>query len=263
MANTVDSEVVLVERNGPTLTITINRPHRKNALDNAAWSGLLDALRTAAAPDIRVVVITGAGSDFCAGADLSGDRGEAHPLERMRWINEIAQTLHDMPKPVIAKVRGVAVGAGWNLALVCDFVVASQQARFSQIFARRGLSVDFGGTWLLPRKVGMLQAKRLALLGDFIDADEALDLGLATWVKPEEELDQFVDELADRLAQGPPAALAQTKAMLHAGAHQSFAEALANEARAQTVNFATDAPAALEAFRTKSTPKFAGEWLVR
>ncbi|MGP4020309.1 enoyl-CoA hydratase/isomerase family protein [Saccharopolyspora sp. 5N708] len=261
----MDGDTVLVTQDGPVLTVTINRPHRKNAIDTATWSALREVLERAASDDsVRALVLTGTGGDFCAGADLGSDRGGPHPLHRMHDINEIALALHDLPKPVVAKVRGVAVGAGWNLALGCDLVVSTPDARFSQIFAKRGLSLDFGGSWLLPRIVGMQQAKRLALLGEIIGAEEALGLGLVTWVKDDQELDGFVTDLADRLAQGPPIAVAQTKQLLHAGSHQSFREALENEARAQTINFATaDAPAAREAFLNKAEPNFTGEWLPR
>jgi enoyl-CoA hydratase/carnithine racemase len=255
------AESVLTLRKGPVLTVTINRPQRKNALDEVAWNGLREAFETARQDtDVRVVVITGAGGDFCAGADLGGNQSDRHPLSRMGWIGDIAMALHDMPKPVVAKVEGVAVGAGWNLALGADLVVASTTARFSQIFARRGLSLDFGGSWLLPRIVGLQQAKRLALLADFVDAGEALRLGLVTWVKEPEQIDAFVDDLAHRLAEGPPIAMAQSKMMLNDAAAQTFHEALGNEARAQVVNFGTDAPEALGAFLSKTDPRFDGRW---
>ncbi|MER7083843.1 enoyl-CoA hydratase/isomerase family protein [Saccharopolyspora kobensis] len=262
--STVDGDEVLVGREGPVLTVAINRPRRKNALDTAAWNGLREAVAAAAADDsVRAVVITGEGGDFCAGADLSGDRGAQHPLSRMHGINDIALALHELPKPSVAKVRGVAVGAGWNLALGCDLVVCTPDARFSQIFAKRGLSLDFGGSWLLPRIVGLQQAKRLALLGEIIGAAEARELGAVTWVKEDDEIDGFVADLARRLAQGPPIALAQNKQMLHVGGHQGLREALENEARAQAINFATDAPAARKAFVDKTEPEFTGEWMVR
>lgn len=257
-----ESEPVVVTRDGPIMTATLNRPHRKNAIDTETWARLHEALRTATHDeDVRVVVLTGAGGEFCAGADLGSDRTQQHPLERMRGINEVAMTLHTMPKPVIARVSGVAVGAGWNLALGCDFVVATPEARFCQIFTRRGLSPDFGGSWLLPRLVGLQQAKRLALLGDFLDAAQAHQLGLVTWVKTAEEIEGFVTELAHRLAASPPVALAQTKALLNDGVDASFDAALANEARAQAVNFATeDAPEAFRAFAEKAEPTFTGRW---
>jgi 2-(1,2-epoxy-1,2-dihydrophenyl)acetyl-CoA isomerase len=257
---------VLLTRRGTVLTLTLNRPGRKNALDFDGWMRLGSALREEATdPAVRAVVLTGAGGDFCAGADLGAGGSDLHPLDRMRRVGEVALALHDLPKPVIAKVAGVAVGAGWNLALGCDLVVAADSARFCQIFARRGLSLDFGGSWLLPRLVGLQQAKRLAFLADFIDAGEALSLGLVTWVKPAAEVDAFTEQTAARLAAQPPVALAQTKALLHEGSEAGLRQALENESRAQTVNFATeDAPAAFRAFAEKSPPPvFNGRWAVR
>ncbi|WP_312871501.1 enoyl-CoA hydratase/isomerase family protein [Amycolatopsis acididurans] len=261
----MDEPSVLVSRQGAVSTVTLNRPHRKNAIDVAMWAVLRDAFRAVADDSgTRVVVVTGAGGDFCAGADLGEDRGGAHPLERMRLVNSVALALHELPKPSIAKVEGVAVGAGWNLALGCDLVACSTGARFSQIFARRGLSPDFGGSWLLPRLVGLQQAKRLALLADFVGPEQALELGLVTWVREPGELDEFVAGIAKQLADGPPVALAQTKALLTEGATAAFPDALRNEARAQTVNFATeDTAAAFEAFLSKTTAEYTGRWAVR
>ncbi|MDI3419195.1 enoyl-CoA hydratase/isomerase family protein [Streptomyces luteolus] len=263
-----DEPVLLTERTEGVLTLTLNRPRRKNALDPALWSALGEALADAGTdPEVRAVVLTGAGGDFCAGADLSARAGESappHPLHRMRKINDIALLLHELPKPTVAKVDGVAVGAGWNLALGCDLVVATPRARFSQIFARRGLSLDFGGSWQLPRLVGLQQAKRLALLAEMIDAAQAERLGLVTWLVAAEELDAFVADLGRRLAAGPPVAQAQNKALLNEGVDRTLRDALTNEARAQTVNFATeDAPAALAAFNEKREPEFTGEWAVK
>lgn len=258
-----DGGMVRTELADGVLTVTLDRPARKNAVDEGGWADLGDAFTRAEHDDaVRVVVVTGAAGDFCAGADLSGERS-GHPLARMRRINATATALHRLSVPTVAKVRGVAVGAGWNLALGCDLVACSPDARFSQIFARRGLSLDFGGSWLLPHLVGLQQAKRLALLGEILGAEEVRELGLVTWVRPDDELDAHVDDVAARLAAGAPVALAQTKELLAHGADTGFAEALAAEARAQAVNFATaDAPAAFAAFRAKVDPEFTGEWLV-
>jgi enoyl-CoA hydratase/carnithine racemase len=258
-------EPVLTSLDDGVLTITLNRPHRKNAIDGATWDELDQAFADAGrSSGVRVLVLTGAGGDFCAGADLSTDRAGEHPLARMRRINEVALRLHELSIPTIAKVPGVAVGAGWNLALGCDFVVASGAARFSQIFAKRGLSLDFGGSWLLPRIAGMQQAKRLALLGEIIDAAEAQRLGLVTYLVEPEELDGFVTDLAKRLAAGPPVALAQSKALLNENADRTLREALESEARTQSINFATeDAPAAFQAFLNKTEPEFTGRWAVK
>jgi 2-(1,2-epoxy-1,2-dihydrophenyl)acetyl-CoA isomerase len=244
------------------LTLTLNRPRRKNALNGELWTALREALIAVGNdPDVRAVVITGAGDAFCAGADLSGGVAAGHPLDRMRGVNDVALLLHELAVPTIAKVTGVAVGAGWNLALGCDLVVATPESRFSQIFAKRALSLDFGGSWLLPKIVGLQQAKRLALLAEMIDATEALSLGLVTWVKEAGEIDGFVADLGKRLAAGPPVALAQSKALLNENADRTLRDALASEARAQTVNFGgRDTVAAFTAFNEKREPEFTGEW---
>jgi enoyl-CoA hydratase/carnithine racemase len=258
-------DVLLTSRDSGVLTLTLNRPQRKNALNGELWDALREQLTVARDDDeVRALVVTGAGGAFCAGADLSGGVATGHPLDRMRKVNEIALLLHELPIPVVAKVDGVAVGAGWNLALGCDMVVATPGARFSQIFAKRGLSLDFGGSWLLPKLVGLQQAKRLALLAEMIDAAEAHRLGLVTWVVAAEEIDGFVTDLGKRLAAAAPVAIRQSKALLNEGADSTLPAALAGEARAQAVNFATaDASAAFAAFNEKREPDFTGEWTVR
>src|SRR4029453_7359611 len=189
------------------VTLTLNRPERKNAINRAMFDELLAVFREvdAQATD-RVLVITGAGDAFCSGADLA-DRGSdtRHQLTRLHWVADIALALHRIPKPVIAKVNGVAVGAGMNMALGCDLIVASETARFSEIFARRGLSIDFGGSWLLPRLVGMHRAKELALLADILSAEEAAGEGPVNPVGPAAELDAFVADWGRGPAAGPPA----------------------------------------------------------
>jgi enoyl-CoA hydratase/carnithine racemase len=254
-------EPVGQQLDGPVLTVTLNRPERLNALDADGWSRLLEVLEQARDDDeVRVVVLTGAGGNFCSGNEVSTKARSRHPLHRMQRLGRIALLLHSMPKPVIAKVDGVAAGGGMNLALGCDFIVATPTARFSEIFVRRGLSLDFGGSWLLPRIVGMQQARRLALLGDVIDAEQAAALGIVTWIKPADEIDAFVDGLAARLSAGPPIAMAQTKALLNRSFSSTFEEALAAETAAQIVNFGTDAPAARRAFVEKTTAVFEGRW---
>ncbi|MET7475533.1 enoyl-CoA hydratase [Streptomyces sp. NPDC005648] len=254
---------LLVGDSAGVRTVTLNRPHRRNAVDRELWAALRHALTEASRDErVRTLVLTGAGGAFCSGADLTSAGADTrHPLDKVRDINEVALLLHELPVPTIAKVNGVAVGAGWNLALGCDLVVATPESRFSQIFTRRGLSPDAGGSWLLPKLAGLQQAKRLALLAEMIDAEEARSLNLVTWVVPTEEIDKYVADLADRLAAGPPLALAQTKALLNEGADRTLREALAGEARAQTVNFAsTDITEAYAAFAEKREPRFTGRW---
>ncbi|WP_040801491.1 enoyl-CoA hydratase/isomerase family protein [Nocardia higoensis] len=244
-------------------TVTLNRPHRRNAIDAELWIVLAEALRSAAADrSVRALVLTGAGGAFCSGADISVP-DNSHPIHRMRPLTDVATLLHELPLPTIAKVTGPAFGAGWNLALGCDLVVATPESTFSQVFTKRGLTMDLGGSWLLPRLVGMQQAKRLTMLAETIDAAHAYGLGLVTWVVPADEIDAFTDELGARLAAGPPVALAQTKALLHEGADATMCQALAAEARAQGLNLATaDAPEAYLAFAEHREPRFTGRWTV-
>jgi 2-(1,2-epoxy-1,2-dihydrophenyl)acetyl-CoA isomerase len=243
------------------VTLTMNRPEKKNAMNATMFNELLQAFREIndSTAD-RVLVITGAGDAFCSGADL-GDRGSdtRHPLARLHSVSNIVLELHRIPKPVIAKVNGVAVGAGMNLALGCDLIVASEAARFSEIFVRRGLSIDFGGSWLLPRLIGLHRAKELALLGDIIAAKEAAELGLVNRVVPAGQLDAFVADWADRLAAGPPLALAMTKRLLTNSFSVSMDEALEAEGLSQVVNSGSeDTPEAIRAFLEKREPKFKG-----
>jgi enoyl-CoA hydratase/carnithine racemase len=242
-------------------TLTLNRPHRKNAINPELWIVLRDALHAAGRDrSVRALVITGAGGSFCSGADISVP-DDVHPKYKLQRLTDVALALHELPIPTVAKVTGVAVGAGWNLALGCDLVVATPESTFSQIFSKRGLSVDLGGSWLLPKLVGLQQAKRLTLLAETIDAAEAHALNLVTWVVSADEIDAFVKDLTGRLAAGPPIALAQTKALLNEGADRTLRDALANEARAQVGNFATaDSAAAYAAFKERREPSFTGRW---
>lgn len=245
------------------VTVTLNRPEKKNAIDLTMWQELGATFREVGeSSSDRVMILTGAGGEFCAGADLSpDDRGaDWHQLDRMHFYGWVGLALHEIPKPVIAKIDGVAVGAGLNLALGCDLIVASDRSRFSEIFARRGLSLDLGGSWILPRLVGLHKAKELALLADIIDAEEALRIGIVNRVVPAAELDAFVDDWAGRLAAGPPLALQMTKRMLTGAFSSSLSEALHQEAMAQSVTGASrDTQEAMKAFFQKREPVFRGK----
>jgi enoyl-CoA hydratase/carnithine racemase len=256
-------EDLIVERqdNG-IVTLTLNRPKVKNAVAGHMWDELRGIFQevSQSATD-RVLVITGAGGDFCTGADLGGGgTGTApHPLDAMHPVNSAALALHDLTKPTIAKVRGNAVGAGMNLALGCDLIVAGESARFSQVFARRGLSLDFGGSWLLPRLIGLHKAKELAFFGRILSAAEAEKMGLVNRVVAEAELDELVTEWATRLAEGPPLSLQMTKRLLHGGLSLSLYESLQWEATAQAVNFGSeDTREGIAAFIQKRQPVFRG-----
>jgi 2-(1,2-epoxy-1,2-dihydrophenyl)acetyl-CoA isomerase len=177
----------------------------------------------------------------------------------MRRLGDVALALHRVTKPTIAKVDGHAVGAGLSLALGCDLVVCSDRAKLSMIFSRRGLSLDNGASYLLPRLVGMARAKEIALFGGMWSGEEALAIGLVNRVIPLAELDAFVDDWAATLAAGPPLALSMTKTLLHGSGHSSMEEAVENEARCQSVNFASeDTNEALAAFTEKREPTYIG-----
>jgi 2-(1,2-epoxy-1,2-dihydrophenyl)acetyl-CoA isomerase len=262
---TTELETLIVARHEGVVTVTMNRPARKNAANGTMWNELLAVFAEVTADrHDRVMILTGAGDAFCSGADLgdasdvAGQPGDPY-LVQMRALGEVALALHRIPKPTIAKVGGVAVGAGMSMALGCDLVVASDTARFSQIFSKRGLSVDFGASWLLPRFIGMHRAKELAFFADIIDAKQALEFGVVNRVVPAADLDKFVDEWAARLALGPPLALSMTKTMLNNSFAVSMEQALEDEARSQSVNFASaDTAEAISAFIQKREPHFDG-----
>jgi 2-(1,2-epoxy-1,2-dihydrophenyl)acetyl-CoA isomerase len=261
-AKTPEADELRLERqpNG-VVTLTLNRPHVKNAISGSMWEPLRAIFQQVRETDAdRALVITGAGGAFCAGADLSENMVDAaHPLNAMHAVNAAALALHSMPKPTLAKVGGDAVGAGMNLALGCDLVVAGESARFSEIFVRRGLSLDFGGSWLLPRLVGIHKAKELALLGDILSARQAEELGIVNRVVPDDELDDFADDWATRLAAGPPLALQMSKRLLANALSMSLSEALDSEAWAQSVNFTSqDTREGVVAFMEKRPPRFRG-----
>jgi enoyl-CoA hydratase/carnithine racemase len=255
---------LLVERRDGVVTLTLNRPDKLNSITGAMWGGLRDVFdEVAANRDDRVLVVTGAGKGFCAGADLvdSGmPRGTGGRLDHMRGVGRSAAALRDIGKPTVAKVNGVAAGAGLSLALGCDLVIASDIARFSAIFVQRGLSIDYGGSWLLPRLIGVHKAKELAFLAEVIDAGEAERIGIVNRVVPAAELDDAVDTVVERLLQMAPIALAQTKHLLDQAFTATFAEATEAEAAAQVVNLGSDdAKEAMRAFGEKRNPRFTGE----
>lgn len=259
-------ETLLVERCEGVVTVTLNRPAKKNAISDAMYRELETVIgEVAARPVDRVLVLTGAGDGFCSGHDLSDTlnqewmTGLGAGLANMRRLGGVAMALHELPKPTIAAVNGIAAGAGCNLAFGCDLIVASESARFSQIFVKRGLTVDFGGTWLLPRLVGLHKAKELAFLGDIISAVEAKEMGIVNRVVPADELAAHAASLGARLAQGPPLALSTIKKAMNDSLSLSFAEAVEHEALAQTMMFASeDGAEALEAFKERRDPVFRG-----
>lgn len=257
-----------VVRVGATATVTLCRAGRRNALD-AATAGELEEVLRALERDagVRAVVLTGDGEHFCAGADLAGleEAGVMeHPVHFFNWsrstFGPCIESLQAFPKPVVAGVAGVCVGVGWNLALACDFVVAGESARFSQIFVARGLVPDGGGTWLLPRHVGLMRARELMYTGRFVDATEARDLGLALRVVPDAELPAAMAELAADLAAAPTRALQFTKALLNRSHERDFRDAVVSELAYQAILSTThDVQEGVASFLDKRPPRFVGD----
>jgi 2-(1,2-epoxy-1,2-dihydrophenyl)acetyl-CoA isomerase len=258
-----ETEHIRLERNGFVATVTLDRPGTRNACSMPMWLTLRDHFRALAASDVRVIVLTGANGDFCSGADVVKSEGssgwEGNRLTALRLLAESVTAIHDCPVPVIAKVDGYAVGAGFSLALAADLLWCSDRARFSAVFAKRGLSLDYGSSWHLVHRLGLHKAKQLAFTADTIDAAGAERMGFVNEVRPADALDAAVDELAAKIAAGPPIALSMTKRMLDNAATASLAQALETEALAGLVNLGTDdVREAFAAFREKRPPAFEG-----
>jgi 2-(1,2-epoxy-1,2-dihydrophenyl)acetyl-CoA isomerase len=255
-------ETIDFKADGPIARITLNRPDRLNSFTQAMHEELRDALANLG--QARVVVLTGAGRGFCAGQDLN-DRavapGEAVDLGETveeSW-NPLIRTLTSLPQPVIARVNGVAAGAGANIALACDIVVAARSAKFIQSFSAIGLIPDSGGTWHLPRLVGQARALGLALTGDPLPAEQAAEWGLIWKAVDDEALDSEVDAVANKLASLPPLGLAAIKEMIRSSWQYSLDEELERQAGAmRRLGFTDDYREGVAAFLEKRTPNFTG-----
>jgi 2-(1,2-epoxy-1,2-dihydrophenyl)acetyl-CoA isomerase len=214
-------------------------------------------------PAVRVLILTGAGGHFCAGGDVKSMRARrssaAEGRARVEALNRMVLRLADFPRPTLAMVDGYAVGAGTNLALCCDVIVASDRARFGELFNKIGLVPDGGGTWLLARLVGPARAKELIYTGEVFDAAEAARLGLVNRVVPAADLVRVTRALAEKIAAGPPLAQRLAKHMLNRAATSDLAAALDLEAYSQGLAVASDDhQEGLAAFFEKREPKFTG-----
>ena len=256
-----------VRREGAATWITLDRPDALNALDAPTKEALVEALREAAGdPSVRAVALTGAGRAFCVGQDLreleQGYREGRAPdfaAELERHYAPICKLLAEMPKPTVAVVNGVAAGAGVSLALACDLRLASAAARWRLAFSGIALVPDAGSTWHLPRLVGLSRAMEIALLGDWVDADQALQFGLVSRVWPAESFAAEAGAVVARLAAGPTEAFGLTKALLRANLGADLGAALAAEAGAQAVaGTSADHREGVAAFLAKRPPTFTG-----
>jgi 2-(1,2-epoxy-1,2-dihydrophenyl)acetyl-CoA isomerase len=247
---------------GPVARIMLNRPDRLNSFTAQMHEELRNAISSL--DDARVLVLTGAGRGFCAGQDLNdravapGETVDLGETVQQCW-NPLIRTLTSLPQPVIARVNGVAAGAGANIALACDIVVAAKSAKFIQSFSAIGLFPDSGGTWALPRLVGQARALGLALTGEALPAEKAAEWGLIWKAVDDDALDTEVDAIASKLASLPPLGLAAIKEMIRSSWQYSLDEELERQAGAmRRLGFTEDYREGVAAFLAKRPPKFTG-----
>lgn len=254
-------DILLTAMHGAVLTLTLNRPERLNALETGLMQALNTAFDAAAAdPAVRAVLLTGAGRGFCAGADLTQDFGTAKPdlgAKIDAEYNPLVKKMRALPKPILCAVNGVAAGAGMNLALAADIVIAAQSAHFTQAFVRIGLLPDAGGTYFLPRLAGEGRARALALLGETISAAEAQAIGLVWKIFADEVLATEALTMAQHLAARPARALRAIKAALETSLEHSLDAQLNLERDLQReLGYGVDFIEGVMAFREKRPPVF-------
>ena len=262
-----DFKALLYKIENDVAWVTMNRPEQRNAVNAEMRDELIGVLtdaRTNAA--IRAVVLTATGKGFCTGADLSGPRGQGPTgpgagRELMKSSSQrLIRALWDLEKPVVAAVNGVAAGLGSHLAFASDFVIASSAARFIEVFVRRGIAVDAGGAFLLPRLVGLQKAKELVFFGDDLSAEDAQRCGLVSKVVPPAELEAAAREWAERLAKGPTFAIGMSKRLLNRSLESSLETALEEEAMAQMLTTQSeDTREGMTAFMERRAPQFKGK----
>ena len=250
------------------LTLRLDRPDKRNAIDDVMMLALVAALEGASTDGTRVVVLEGAGEHFCGGADIvarnagSGERPRAGSVQRRlpNQAHRLIPLVCRVQVPVVCKVRGWAAGIGFQLALASDFTIAAADARFWEPFTERGFTPDSGATWLLPRRIGDVRARELLLLGRALTGAEAAEWGAIHRAVPEPDLDEAVAEVVGRLASGPTVALGLTKWLLDAAASAELHAQLANEAFALELSSRSeDFREGLAAFRQKRAPRFEGK----
>lgn len=256
-----------VENDGPVVRVTLNRPEKLNSVTGEMRRELVDAFESISSnAEARVVVLTGSGRAFCTGQDLNERyRPEGAPPPDLgdaleQGFNRLIRQIRALQIPVVCKVNGVAAGAGANLALACDIVIAARSARFIQSFTRVGLMPDTGGSWFLPRRVGMARAAGLALLAEPLSAEAAEEWGLIWRCVEDDRLDAGTEEVVAQLLQRAPLALAAVKQALDSSFHQSLDAQLDFERdRQQTLGRSTDYQEGVASFMEKRETRFLGK----
>jgi len=254
---------ITVDRHGAIAVVTLDRPQTKNAITNEMRGQLYGAFEQIALDhEVRAVILTGAGSDFCSGMDVGGmgRGGVTGSMDRMHTLNRIARAIHSLKKPTIAAVRGVCVGVGFSYALACDIVLAGDTARFAAIFRNIGLAPDGGLVWHLRQRMAIQKAKELVYSGRTVHADEAVEIGLALEKVASDALMDRALELAASFAAGPTIAMGLAKRQFDFAWNNSFDQYLDMEATMQPIASRTeDHEEGLKAFREKRKPEFRGE----
>lgn len=260
------NDMVLQKLEGGLLTITMNRPERKNALNPEMVAGLVEAARRAADdPEVRAVLFKGAGGSFCVGGDVKSMAAGRAPLPfevkmaNLRRGMEVSRILHQMPKPVVAQLDGAAAGAGLSMALSCDLRIASDSCKITTAFAKVGFSGDYGGTYFLTQLLGSARARELYLTSPVLTAKEAHAIGMVTKVVADAEIDAAAHELALSLAQGPSIALGYIKRNINNAEHLPLEDCFDGEAIHHTrCSDTEDHKEAAKAFVEKRKPAFRG-----
>jgi 2-(1,2-epoxy-1,2-dihydrophenyl)acetyl-CoA isomerase len=261
-----ESSCILVDSRPGVVRITLNRPDKLNSFNEAMHLELIAAIRAADADaSVRCLILTGAGRGFCAGQDL-GARKVEDPAQKSligqsleKLYNPLVKTLRGLRMPVICAVNGVAAGAGANVALACDIVIAARSARFIQAFSKIGLIPDAGGTWVLPRLVGHARATALAMLAEPVGAEQAQQWGMIWRCVDDAELEDQVWKMAEHLATQPTQAMALIKQAMMASATNTLAQQLNVERDLQTMaSESNDFKEGVSAFLAKREPKFNG-----
>lgn len=263
MEKVLTNDHLIINQNGAILSLTLNRPDRLNAFSPEMILGLTEAIRDAQKnPEVKVIVLSGSGRSFSAGGDVKtmGDSNAVGVYDHIGKLNECILAMKDTEKPIIAAVHGFAAGAGFNLALACDLIVAAEDSKFALSFSQVGLVSDGGGSYFVPRLVGPYLAKQFMFTAEPIKAQRLYDLGVINYLVPLEDLQKETERLAGQLANGPTRTYGMIKKLVDHSMTSSLEEILEQERITQTMLVSTeDHLEGIAAFKEKRKPNFTGK----